>query len=155
MNTGAESNTKPLKGKAGRSSCADPSPDKTPHTNHTPPSAGFFIALETWHHRLQGGLTKISSTTHLLSYKEAGYQDFQMTVENANAFLDELKANGPNAKLMAKVGKDFQPEHMKEALKAKEINDEELLKGASGGASIEFHAVNSAAVAGVAAAAAI
>ena len=56
-----------------------------------------------------------------------------MTVENANAFLDELKANGPNAKLMAKIGKDFQPEHMQEALKAKGLNHEEMLKEASGG----------------------
>ena len=56
-----------------------------------------------------------------------------MTVENANAFLDELKANGPNAKLMAKIGKDFQPEHMQEALKAKGVNHEEILKQSSGG----------------------
>ena len=55
-----------------------------------------------------------------------------MTVENANAFLDELKANGPNAKLMSKIGKDFQPEHMKEALKTKGLNHEEMLKQASG-----------------------
>ena len=58
-----------------------------------------------------------------------------MTVENANAFLDELKANGPNAKLMSKIGKDFQPEHMKEALEARGVNHEEILKGASGGSS--------------------
>ena len=55
-----------------------------------------------------------------------------MTVENANAFLDELKANGPSAKLMSKIGKDFQPEHMQEALKAKELNHEEILKQAAG-----------------------
>ena len=55
-----------------------------------------------------------------------------MTVENANAFLDELKANGPSAKLMSKIGKDFQPEHMKEALKTKGLNHEEMLKQASG-----------------------
>ena len=77
-----------------------------------------------------------------------------MTVENANAFLDELKANGPNAKLMSKIGKDFQPEHMKEALKAKGINHEELLKEASGGASTEQNAAAGAAAFGVAAAAA-
>ena len=59
-----------------------------------------------------------------------------MTVENANAFLDELKANGPNAKLMAKIGKDFQPEHMQEALKAKGLNHEEMLKEASGGMGV-------------------
>ena len=68
-----------------------------------------------------------------MSYKVTGYQNFQMTVENANAFLDELKANGPNAKLMSKIGKDFQPEHMQEALKAKGFNHEEMLKKASGG----------------------
>ena len=34
---------------------------------------------------------------------------------------------------MSKIGKDFQPEHMQEALKAKGFNHEELLKGASGG----------------------
>ena len=56
-----------------------------------------------------------------------------MTVENANAFLDELKANGPNAKLMAKIGTDFQPEHMQEALKARGVNHEEILKKTSGG----------------------
>ena len=56
-----------------------------------------------------------------------------MTVENANAFLDQLKANGPNAKLTSKIGKDFQPEHMKEALEARGVNHEEILKGASGG----------------------
>ena len=72
-----------------------------------------------------------------MSYKVTGHQDFQMTVENANAFLDELKANGPNAKLMSKIGRDFKPEHMQEALKAKGFNHEELLKGASGGASAE------------------
>ena len=58
-----------------------------------------------------------------------------MTVENANAFLDELKANGPNAKLMAKIGRDFQPEHMQEALKTKGLNHEEMLKQASGAGS--------------------
>ena len=78
-------------------------------------------------------LTKITYTTHLLSYRESEHQDFPMTVENANAFLDELKANGPNAKLMSKIGKDFQPEHMQEALKAKGFNHEEMLKKASGG----------------------
>ena len=67
-----------------------------------------------------------------------------MTVENANAFLDELKANGPNAKLMSKIGKDFQPEHMQEALKAKGVNHEELLKGASGGSSKEWETYGSA-----------
>ena len=72
-----------------------------------------------------------------------------MTVENANAFLDELKANGPNAKLMSRIGKDFQPEHMQEALKAKGINHEEMLKKASGAGSSTWGTA-----AGVAAAAA-
>ena len=63
----------------------------------------------------------------------AGHQDFQITVENANAFLNELKASGPSAKLIARIGKDFQPEHIKEALKARGVNHEEILKGASGG----------------------
>ena len=89
--------------------------------------------VEPRRHWLPRGLTKITSKTHLLSYKESGHQDFQITVENANAFLDELKANGPNAKLMAKIGKDFQPEHMQEALKAQGVNHEEILKKTSGG----------------------
>ena len=67
-----------------------------------------------------------------------------MTVDIANAFLDELKANGPNAKLMAKIGKDFQPEHMKEALKAKGVNHGEILKGASGAGAGAWKAVASA-----------
>ena len=92
-----------------------------------------FAPLEPWHHRLPRELNKITFTTHLLSYKEACYQDFQMTVENANAFLDELKANGPEAKLVSRIGKDFQPEHMQEALKARGVNHEEILKQASGG----------------------
>ena len=70
-----------------------------------------------------------------------------MTVENANAFLDELKANGPNAKLMAKVGKDFQPEHMQEALKAKGFNHEEMLKQAAGAGSNTWGTIGGAAAA--------
>ena len=73
-----------------------------------------------------------------------------MTVENANAFLDELKANGPNAKLMAKVGKDFQPEHMQEALKAKGFNHEEMLKQASGAGSVTWGVAGGTAAAGAA-----
>ena len=65
-------------------------------------------------------------------------RDSWMTVENANAFLDELKANGPSAKLMARIGKDFQPEHMQEALKAKGLNHEEMLKQVSGGSTSDF-----------------
>ena len=103
----------------------------------------FFIPLplEARRHLFQGKLTKITFTKQLMSYKESGYQDFQMTVENANAFLDELKAHGPNAKLMAKIGQDFQPEHMQEALKTKGLNHEEILKGASGGGSKTWSAV--------------
>ena len=58
-----------------------------------------------------------------------------MTVENAHAFLADIKANGPSAEAMAKIGKDFKPEHMKEALKSKGVNHEDLLKGASGGSA--------------------
>ena len=82
-----------------------------------------------------------------------------MTVENANAFLDELKANGPNAKLMAKIGKDFQPEHIQEALKAKGLNHEEMLKEASGGgkkaeAGVDLGVLGAGAAGGAAAGAA-
>ena len=74
-----------------------------------------------------------------------------MTVENANAFLDELKANGPNVKLLAKVGKDFQPEHIQEALKAKGLNHEEMLKQASGAGAATWGAgAGGAAAAGAA-----
>ena len=58
-----------------------------------------------------------------------------MSVENAHAFLADLKANGPSAAAMSKIGKDFQPEHMQEALKSKGKNHEDLLKGASGGSA--------------------
>ena len=70
-----------------------------------------------------------------------------MTVENANAFLDELKANGPNAKLMTKIGKDFQPEHMQEALKARGVNHEEILKQSSGGGGSTWAGAGTAAAA--------
>ena len=73
-----------------------------------------------------------------------------MTVENANAFLDELKANGPNAKLMAKIGRDFQPEHMQEALKTKGLNHEEMLKQASGAGAVTWGQAGATAAAGAA-----
>ena len=76
-----------------------------------------------------------------------------MTVENANAFLDELKANGPNAKLMTKIGKDFQPEHMQEALKARGVNHEEILKKASGGGQATWAGIDAGASAAAGAAA--
>jgi|GEM_PF-2523008 len=52
-----------------------------------------------------------------------------MTVENAHAFLDSLRDSGAKPELMQQIGTKFQPEHMKEALKARGIN----LKSASGG----------------------
>ena len=42
-----------------------------------------------------------------------------MTVENAHAFLDELKEKGHSPELMFKIGTDFNADHMSEALKAK------------------------------------
>jgi len=76
-----------------------------------------------------------------------------MTVENANAFLADIKANGPSAAAMAKIGKDFQPEHMQEALKSKGANHEDLLKGASGGSAASDWTSAAGSVAGGAAAA--
>ena len=78
-----------------------------------------------------------------------------MTVENAHAFLDDIKANGPSAAAMAKIGKDFQPEHMKEALKSKGVNHDDLLKGASGGSAAGWVSMAGSAAGGAAAAGAI
>ena len=70
----AESYTKPLKGKAGQFGSTDPSPDKTPHTKHAPPRAGFFIAMEPWRHRLP---RKPSPIRHsLLSHSPEAHQTF-------------------------------------------------------------------------------
>ena len=58
-----------------------------------------------------------------------------MTVENANAFLDELKTKGHSPELMSKIGTDFQASHMTEALKSRGTSKDELLKAASGGSA--------------------
>ena len=57
-----------------------------------------------------------------------------MTVENAHAFLDELKEKGHSPELMSKIGTDFNSDHMGEALKARGTSKDELLKAAAGGA---------------------
>ena len=57
-----------------------------------------------------------------------------MTVENAHAFLDELKDKGHSPELMSKIGTDFNSDHMGEALKARGTSKDELLKAAAGGA---------------------
>ena len=63
-----------------------------------------------------------------------------MTVENAKAFLDELKEKGHSHELMSKIGTDFNADHMTEALEAKGTSRDELLKAAAGGSttSVEF-----------------
>ena len=43
------------------------SPDKTTSHQTCPASAGFFIAVEPWHHRLPGELTKITFKTQVMS----------------------------------------------------------------------------------------
>ena len=58
-----------------------------------------------------------------------------MTVENAHAFLDELKEKGPNHELMSKIGTDFNADHLDEALKARGTSKDELLKTAAGGSA--------------------
>ena len=58
-----------------------------------------------------------------------------MSVDKAQEFLKDLKANGPSPELMKKIGSEFQSEHMHEALKANGTSKDELLKGASGGSS--------------------
>ena len=58
-----------------------------------------------------------------------------MTVENAHAFLDELKEKGHSPELMAKIGTDFNSDHIDEALKERGTSKDELLKSAAGGSS--------------------
>tara|TARA_B100001093_G_scaffold477747_1_gene505329 strand:- start:600 stop:839 length:240 start_codon:yes stop_codon:yes gene_type:complete len=58
-----------------------------------------------------------------------------MTVENAHAFLDELKEKGHSPELMSKIGTDFNSDHIDEALKARGTSKDELLKAAAGGSS--------------------
>ena len=75
-----------------------------------------------------------------------------MTVENANAFLDELKKDGHSPELLAKVGTDFDSSHMSEALKARGTSKDDLLKIAAGGSSTTDWIGAGAAVVGAAAA---
>ena len=75
-----------------------------------------------------------------------------MTVENAHAFLDELKKDGHSPELMSKVGTDFDSSHMTEALKARGTSKDELLKVAAGGSSTTDWIEAGAAVVGCAAA---
>ena len=58
-----------------------------------------------------------------------------MTVENAHAFLDELKEKGHSPELMSKIGTDFTPEHINQAFKERGTSKDELLKSAAGGSS--------------------
>ena len=60
-----------------------------------------------------------------------------MTVENAHAFLDEMKKTGPSPELMSKISSDFTKDHMKEALDSRGIS----LTSASGGSTVEWVAV--------------
>ena len=55
-----------------------------------------------------------------------------MNVENANAFLDELKKGCHSPELMSKVGTDFDSSHMAEALEARGTSKDDLLKVAAG-----------------------
>ena len=58
-----------------------------------------------------------------------------MTVENAHAFLDELKEKGHSPELMSKIGTDFKDEHICQALKERGTSKDQLLKAAAGGAN--------------------
>ena len=60
-----------------------------------------------------------------------------MTVENAHAFLDELKQKGHSPELMSKIGTDFNSDHIDEALEARGTSKDELLKKVAGGASTD------------------
>ena len=75
-----------------------------------------------------------------------------MSVDKAQEFLKDLKANGPSPELMKKIGSEFQSEHMHEALKANGTSKDELLKGASGGSSTTDWIVAGGTTAGAAAA---
>ena len=76
----------------------------------------------------------------------------KITVENAHAFLDELKKDGHSPELMSKVGTDFDSSHMTEALKARGTSKDELLKVAAGGSATTDWISAGAAVVGAAAA---
>ena len=58
-----------------------------------------------------------------------------MTVENAHAFLDELKEKGHSPELMSKIGTEFSADHIDEALKSKGKTKDDLLKVAAGGSA--------------------
>ena len=58
-----------------------------------------------------------------------------MTVENAHAFLDELKEKGHSPELMSKIGTDFKDEHIIQALKKRGTSKDQLLKAAAGGSA--------------------
>ena len=58
-----------------------------------------------------------------------------MTVENAHAFLDELKEKGHSPELMSKIGTDFKDEHICQALKERGTSKDQLLKAAAGGSA--------------------
>tara|TARA_Y100001968_G_C19048802_1_gene568109 strand:+ start:409 stop:642 length:234 start_codon:yes stop_codon:yes gene_type:complete len=77
-----------------------------------------------------------------------------MTVENAHSFLDELQKKGHSPELMAKIGTDFQKEHIHEALKQRNSSKDDLLAHASGGSKTTDWISTGAGVAGAAAAAA-
>ena len=77
-----------------------------------------------------------------------------MTLENAHAFLDELKKNGHTPELMSKIGTDFNADHMSEALKARGTSKDDLLKAAAGGSKTTDWISAAGSVAGAAAAAA-
>ena len=77
-----------------------------------------------------------------------------MTVENAHAFLDELKEKGHSPELMSKIGTDFNGDHMNQALKEKGTSKDELLKVAAGGSSTTDWIEEGAAVAAAGASAA-
>ena len=75
-----------------------------------------------------------------------------MTVENAHAFLDELKKDGHSPELMKKLGTEFDSSHMSEALKARGTSKDDLLKVAAGGSATTDWISAGAAVVGAAAA---
>ncbi len=64
-----------------------------------------------------------------------------MSVENAHAFLDELKKSGPTPELMGQIGSKFQKEHMAEAVKTRGVD----LQKAAGGSTVEWAGVGVAA----------
>jgi len=64
-----------------------------------------------------------------------------MSVDNAHAFLDELKKSGPTPELMGQIGTKFQKEHMSEAVKSRGVD----LQKAAGGSTVEWAGVGVAA----------